>query len=172
MTEDIVKEFLSRNFVNIIANYNKCICTKPEYDEGVDLNVTYSTEIRTGNKIRHLSSGQYLDIQLKSTTENGIIDEIDTIKYDLEVKNYNDLIKRRDGYNKLLLILYILPTDINSWIEVNDNELILRKNAYWFFPNKSLINSNNSSTIRIEIPKINRLDRDFFNNKFKEFYSN
>jgi hypothetical protein len=51
--------------------------------------------------------------------EKNIIDTGETIKYKLEVKNYNDLISRKneDNYIPLILILFIFPNEPKDWLQ-------------------------------------------------------
>jgi len=172
MTEEQIKEQLSNRFIGILAANKGFVIVKPELDTGIDYQLQKSiTYIRPDGRTRHTSDGRYIDIQLKATTENSIIDEENSIKYDLEVKAYNDLIERRNnGVAPLILILFILPNNRNSWVEINYDEIKLRKHAYWFTPSIGALPTDNGSRIRIEIPKGNRLGIDCFNNIHHQFY--
>lgn len=87
-------------------------------------------------------------VQLKATcsqyeeTEN-------EIKYDLKVKNYNDLCM---AGNVKILCLLILPHDCSEWVNQTADELVLKRCMYWTsFAHEAP--TSNTSTIRVTIPK-------------------
>jgi len=156
MTIEQIKEQLSNRFVGILATNKGFVIDKPELDLGVDyqLKKTFTYKPPNGNT-RYSVDSRYIDIQLKATTENTIIDEKDFIKYDLEAKSYNDLIYRQqNGIAPLILILFVLPSTQAEWVEIDDLELKLRRNAYWYIPPDSSDFTENEYRIRITIPKL------------------
>lgn len=81
------------------------------------------------------------------------------IIYDLEVKNYNQLISRlkdRASNTPFLLILLCLPKE-EEWLSICSEEMKLRKCCYWYTVSDSDDYSDNSSTVRIKIPVSNIL---------------
>lgn len=70
--------------------------------------------------------------------------------YDLETKNYNDLIAEEGLYPKIL-ILFVLPTDEDDWLSVTSDKMVLRRCAWWCSL-KGQPQSSNKSTKRIMIP--------------------
>ncbi|MCX3265103.1 DUF4365 domain-containing protein [Pedobacter agri] len=172
MTIEQIKEQLSNRFIGIIASFAGFSIDKGDLDLGVDFTLKKSySYINSLGKVRHTYDGTYIDLQLKSTTENSVIVGSTSIKYDLEVKAYNDLIERQlSGNAPLVLILFVLPYDQTLWVDIDNNEIRLRKNAFWYTPAVGATPSLNSSTIRIEIPNDNILGLDFFNNLHKKFY--
>ena len=172
MTENEIKEALSNNYVACIANKvgMKLISWKGE--KGVDFKVIYSLKRTLPNgKTRLMESPYSCDIQMKATTTKSITIENDQIIYNLEAKNYNDLIYRKQiGSTPLILILFILPEDENEWVKVLQDELILSKNAYWYYPtddeNEEVINTSSKTTY---IPLKNKIDFSFFNSQIKNW---
>ena len=72
------------------------------------------------------------------------------ILYDLRVDNYNRLVSERDIPR--VLILFIMPRDENQWLAQSDDELCLRRCAYWVsLMGKGI--SNNTSTVRVSVPR-------------------
>ncbi len=172
MTEEQIKEQLSNRFIGILAANNGFAIDKSEIDLGVDYQLKKATTYTTpqGNN-RYTYDSRYIDIQLKATTENSIVDEPHSIKYDLEVKTFNDLVYRQiNGTAPLVLILFVLPHDKNNWVDVDNTEIRLRKHAYWYTPPLGSILTANLHSIRIEIPKTNMLGIDCFNNLHQQFY--
>lgn len=172
MTIDQIKEQLSNRFIGILAANKGFALDKPELDLGVDyqLKKTYTYTTPNG-RTRFNYDSRYIDIQLKATTENSIIDEPTQIKYDLEAKNFNDLIERQqNGTAPLILILFVLPDDQTNWVDIDINEIRLRRHAYWYLPPDGSAMTPNLATIRITIPKANRLDIDCFNQLHRQLY--
>ncbi len=52
-------------------------------------------------------------------------------------------------------MVFILPVNKEDWINISDEELIVKKCAYWYLPKDKNIETNNTSTKRIEIYKDN-----------------
>lgn len=176
MTENDIKEQLSNNYIKIIAANKGYMLDKPEKDYGVDFMVSKTTTyIQPDGTTRYLKDNKYIDLQLKSTTENGIIvDNVNnTVKFVLEVKNFNDLVTRKtaDNLTPLVLIIYILPADRNNWVDINNNEMFLRKCAYWYIPPEGTNISKNAATVTITIPQANLLDIDCFDTFYQNFYN-
>jgi hypothetical protein len=69
MTEQDIKEELSRSFVSSIAHSKGVMCSQPGRDYGVDLCLTpIFRRIKPNGGTRLLESPNKLDIQLKATT--------------------------------------------------------------------------------------------------------
>lgn len=172
MTEEQIKELLSNTFIGILAANRGFALDKPSIDLGIDYTLKKSYHyFRPDGSIRWNFDSRYIDIQLKSTTENSIVYGENSIKYDLEAKSYNDLIERQNnGVAPLLLILFILPYDSSTWVEVDDSEIKLRKNAYWYSPPPGSNPTNNHHRIRIEISNQNILGINCFNDLHSQFY--
>jgi Domain of unknown function (DUF4365) len=98
-----------------------------------------------------LSLRPKLDIQMKTTTtadEDG-----DTIQYPLKVKNYNDLVIT-DILVPRILILVLLPPQVEEWLAVSSTELILRHCSYWTSL-RGRPTSDNEYTVTVPIPRAN-----------------
>ena len=175
MTENDIKEQLSNNYIKILAANKGYMLDKPEKDYGADFMVSRTTTYIHNGSTRYIKDNKYIDIQLKATTENGItVDNVNnSIRFTLEVKNFNDLVIRKNTNNltPLVLILYILPVDRNNWVDITNNEILLRKQAYWYVPPDGSAMSNNVATVTITIPQANVLDIDCFDTFYKDFYN-
>lgn len=172
MTLEQVKEQLSNRFIGILAANKGFVIDKPDLDLGVDYQLKKTTTYSTpSGKTRYTYDSRYIDLQLKATTDNSIIAEPNSVKYDLEVKTYNDLVERQaNGIAPLVLILFVLPHDQNLWVDINHAEIKLRKNAYWFTPSVGASPTDNEHTVRIKIPNTNMLGIDCFKNLHQQFY--
>lgn len=172
MTDTIVMEELSRTYLETIANgtgYFNSIAR----DYGTDLAIRKANYCPHNR--RYLTIGKSVDIQVKAVTERYVrgINDVDSadIKYALEVKNYNDLIRRANESGicmTLVLCVVVVPNDKNEWYALQTDGIIIRKCAYWYRVPNGLSESNNSSNITISIPKTNIITLDFYNNLFEE----
>lgn len=169
MTEEHIKEAISKKFIGLIAS--KCgYCTsEPSQDYGRDLSVIEVGCRIENDKSRYSETGRELKFQLKATTENTVTVTSDFIKYDLDAKNYNDLIERRNSKTPLILVLFILPTNNVEWLSVSENELVAKKCAYWYLPETGALRTPNTGTKRVEISKNNLITSNNLNSLFEEY---
>lgn len=147
MFETHIKEELSKSFTKAVSAAAGINCQFYERDygqDGVFEEVMYCAERKA-----YRQTGFGIDFQLKATinatAKNGFY------IYDLEVKNYLDLIDTKVGKPRIL-ILYVLPKDKEEWIKVTESETQLQKCAYWC----SLRGHpyvNNRSKVRVTIPE-------------------
>ena len=152
MNEEKIKEKLSQHFVELIACRNGYSCNRPEDDYGCDLSINKVNIFNRNGDNRYLSTGEKIDIQLKSTCESNVEFSDTIVKYDLKSKNYNDLVERLSSPYPLILILFILPDDKTDWLDILKEELILKTQSFWFVPPKDSEETNNDFSKRIEIP--------------------
>jgi len=175
MTEEQKQEQISRFFAGAIVAHAGHVFQFGANDVGgVDASIRKTLRYDRKKGERILFSGNSVDVQLKSTTERGITRTINKdgdpiIAFDLEAKNYNDLIVRKklravNEMNPLVLFLIVFPEDRNDWISLNfdnhsaGNELVLNGAAYWFYPEGDLPVVENIRTKRIFISPKNIVD--------------
>lgn len=151
LTDQHIAEDLSRAYVQAIAAKAGVNFSTRVHDYGVD--GTFHP-IRIVNS-RRVEAGFPLDFQLKAS-KNWTMNE-EHIGYDLEVKTYNDLILRRNtsGATPCILILLCLPGDPQEWLEISEEQLLLRRCCYWHYLVGDL--TENTETIRVRIPDAQRL---------------
>ncbi|WP_426037979.1 DUF4365 domain-containing protein [Cypionkella sp. TWP1-2-1b2] len=138
------EEALSRAYAATIAASAGYTLAVQDFDrDGVDV------QFRAGGSMR-----PSLDVQLKATinlTDGG--DE--EFRYALRRRNY-DLLREVTLVPRILVVLE-LPKEESSWINVNNEELAIRRCAYWVsllgFPE-----TNNSDSVTVSIKKRNRFD--------------
>jgi hypothetical protein len=102
---------------------------------------------------RHVESGFSVDFQLKATTtweHKG-----SNVVYDLEAKNYNDMVQRDSEATTCILILLCLPTQESQWINFDETRMVLQHCCYW--TQLQGAPTANASTKRIFIPRKNTL---------------
>lgn len=169
-----IKESLSVQYLSILASHGGFSAQAPFTDYGVDLMVEEISSYQIGDRTRYFSSGRTLDIQLKSTTVECILENEDEIKFDLESKNFNDLIKRhpfqkrpRFRYIPLVLVVFVLPSEANQWLDFSPEKLSIHGKAFWYYPDSEESLTLNRYSKRISIPIGHQVDLDFFQNFFK-----
>jgi len=166
MTEQQIKEAVSREFLRILANGHGFKVIEPPSDHGVDMIICPVTVRNTPQGVRYLDSQYKLDFQLKATTPVSVVDDGQQIKYDLEAKTYNDLVSRRSEPLPLHLVLVVLDPNPPACISIDDARLALSGRAYWYLPEAGDPETQNQARIRITIPKANRLAADFVRERF------
>ncbi len=79
----------------------------------------------------------------------------ETIRFDLPIKNFDDL--RAECVIPRILVVVLVPENTDDWILQDDAQMCMRHCGYWI----SLANEeprSNYSTARITIPKVNMFD--------------
>lgn len=133
------------------------ISIKSAFDYGVDGDFRPIKEVTLPNGIiRRVESGFNVDFQAKATKnwekrDNNII-------YDMEAKNYNDIVGRDRAATSLILVLLCLPGNVNDWHSTSETQTILRHSCYWAVPSGPL--TCNTATKRILVPTANLLTPD------------
>lgn len=148
LTEEHIKEGLSKSYVSAIANKAgmNCETNGREFDYGIDGSIIDVKIMRNG---RRCESGFKIDFQLKSTINLNVNE--DEVIYSLSARNYNDLVDGEVGTPRIL-ILYSLPEPPEDWVSVTEDNLIMRNCARWC----SLYGgtpTNNTSSVNIHIPR-------------------
>jgi hypothetical protein len=104
-------------------------------------------------------SGQYsrprLEVQLKCQMLDKCIGQ-DGFRYSLKIKNYNDL-RATNILVPRLLIVVIVPTQVQDWLTQSDHEAQMKYCGYWQSI-RGRPETLNTTTISISIPQANRLD--------------
>jgi hypothetical protein len=175
MTEEDIKEELSRNFVQLVASRRGFIHKIGNKDYGTDLQVceVQSVQVAGGVGRRYYETGKALDLQLKCTCDVSATRRRDGVHYALHVKNYNDLVRRwaTEPSTPLYLLLMVLPNNPDEWMEISPTELILRRYVYWFRPPLGAAESQNANSVTITIPIANVVDLDFFPSRIAEHWA-
>ena len=115
------KEQFSRAFIHAIATLAGFGISKPEVDfDSVDLIIAARGSETTSRRPR-------VELQIKCThVDDG---HSEHLAYDLKIKNYDDL--RADTIVPRILVVVLVPEDVDSWLHVTDEEMCLRRRAYW-----------------------------------------
>ncbi len=95
-----------------------------------------------------------IDLQLKCFLRDNPINS-EGIKYDLKVKNYNELIPDNVLVPRILVVVVVPPLP-ESWLTQSDEETILKYCAYWISL-RGRPPTDNKTKVRVDIPQENRL---------------
>jgi hypothetical protein len=147
MTLNTQKEDFSYAYVYAVAatvGYSLQPATRRLDDSGIDATITVPGKMNSKRLPR-------FDAQIKSTSQD-ILTEV-SIKYRLSVKNYDEL-REIDPFVPQLLIVVLLPSNLNEWVSQTEESLCLKRCGYWL----SLRGQPpvvNQTTITVEIPRQN-----------------
>lgn len=132
------QENISKAYLNALAaNSGVIVSDRGDQDfDGIDLTLSISDDKK-----------RTVEVQLKSTTI--MIEKNGLLKYDIKVKNHNNLCA--DNVLPTMLLLLILPEDRNEWVKYSVDELTLKNSLYWKDYSTEKQSSNNNKK-RISIP--------------------
>ncbi len=183
MTIGQIKEQLSVHYVGALTcRAGHRMMFPLGFAAGVDVVISEIMPLKIGKHIRYTDTGNTIDVQLKCTTRASIAKKEtpdgNLLPFDLEVKNLNDLVFRKNKANAkrtnpLLLVVLVLPEDEGNWlrfirdVENPDGLLQFGGTAYFYLPSPSMKYSLNLNTKRIFIPEKNLVDLDFLANIFQ-----
>ena len=137
------KEGLSRAYVQAVAAAAGYTLAEQNFDrDGVDV------QVRAGGQTR-----PSLDMQLKATV--GLGQDGAHWRFPLRKRNY-DLLRERTMVPRVLVVLD-LPKDEQRWLNVSEQELVMRRCAYWVAL-RGAPECGNDHTVTVSVPTANRLD--------------
>lgn len=147
MSLNTQKEDFSYAYVYAVtagAGYSLQTATRRLDDSGIDATITVPGKLNSKRLPR-------FDIQIKSTSQD--VSKYSSIKYRLSIKNYDEL-REDDPFVPQLLILVLIPDDVNDWLSQSEESLCLKRCGYWL----SLRGQppvDNLSTITVDIKRQN-----------------
>lgn len=150
LTENHIKEGLSRAFILAVAHRAGLNCAFQAFDYGLD--GTFREVKTVGN--RRVESGFAIDFQAKAS-ENCTFED-DFVSYDLEAKSHKDLVDGTVGAPRILIVL-ALPADKTKWLEVSAESLVLRRSAFWMSLRGEAPTSNKTTQV-VKIPRAQVFD--------------
>ncbi|HMM31526.1 MAG TPA: DUF4365 domain-containing protein [Clostridia bacterium] len=148
MTEQDIQQQLSKSFAQAVAaNAGIVVRDYASADYGID--GRFSDVQYDATRKRFLDTGFGIDFQLKATTNLQYRDGY--FLYDLDVKNYKDLISEKCGSTRILVV-YFMPLDRAEWVTVSSECAILKKGAWWCSL-RGEPDTTNDFQIRVKIPE-------------------
>ena len=144
MSDSDPKESLSRVYAQVVAARAGHVTGHPELDrDSIDL------RIESGG-----SMGPALELQLKATVKLTGPDE-EYVHFPLKRRNY-DLLRIATQTPRLLMVLD-LPREKERWLTITEDELVMRRRAYWLNL-KGYTETENRSSVTVRIPSNNVFD--------------
>ena len=172
MTEDHKKENLSCRCIESFANYLGYDVEKVSNDFGVDLRIVeYACRTNADGKKSYLPSNRDLKVQVKATTEKGIRREKGKLKYNLRVKNFNDMVEHQQWQRPTFLFLVILPDDESKWLSHDIEYLTLHRQCFWYIHPEGTKITENEHTCVIEIPDDQYISENTINDLLNSSYN-
>jgi hypothetical protein len=95
-------------------------------------------------------------VQMKCTSRD-ILREAH-LGFPLEIKNYNDL-RHPDPLTPCILVVVVVPNDINEWLTHSESDLTLRRCGYWISL-RGEPDISNSVSVTVNIPRTQVLTPD------------
>ena len=115
-------EQCSRAYVQAVAATAGCTTARPEVDDdSVDLILKRKT---VGTPVR----SPQLDVQIKSTGRDCIGEK--DVSFALKRKNYDEL-RDPDLAVPRILIVVVMPPNIEHWLDHDEGRLAIKKCCYW-----------------------------------------
>ncbi|WP_449420464.1 DUF4365 domain-containing protein [Phormidium nigroviride] len=94
-----------------------------------------------------------LELQLKSTSKD--IQDDNSIRYPLKLKNYDDL-RMNDFAIPRILVVVLIPEKPEDWITQSEAELCMRDSGYWLSL-RGMPETQNTTAVTVTIPRTNQI---------------
>ena len=76
-----------------------------------------------------------------------------SVRYPLNLKNYNDL--RINALVPRILVVVLVPENLADWLVQSEDELLMRHCGYWVSL-RGLPETVNATTVTVELPRSNQ----------------
>lgn len=142
MREELRKEEFSKAAVHAIASKAGYQISRSEVDV---ISKDFTIESVGADKT---DSHPKIDVQLKCSTPKIVFRN--ELRFPLKLKNYNDLRSSHRSTPQILIVM-IVPEQIDDWMEISTDEILIRHCCYW----KSLRGleaTTNRRSVTITIP--------------------
>ena len=158
----------------MLAASQHCKLFKYDWDDGVDLGMDKSRKFPENGKSTHRSLGSLVEFQFKTTTEDRVVFGTENLKFDLDAKTFNKLMRRKEEKQlnpkaaPLLLMLFVLPSEPSDWIKIDKQKgfTLAAGRFYWLSHEDIDKPTQNKNWQRINIPLKNHLGLEFFDDIF------
>jgi hypothetical protein len=117
-------------------------------DDSIDITFQAKGDFGPGRRRSPL-----IQIQLKCTSQDLVVDDV--IKFELKVKNYNDL-RGDDLVVPRYLAVLLVPDDVEAWIAHNEGHIALYNSCYWLSL-RNFAPTDNEATVTVDVPLAQRL---------------
>lgn len=143
MTPEQQKEQFSIAYVRAVAAAARINIYRLEVDED-SIDIGFSVKSIAGQ-----AQSPKLDAQLKCVTE--LAGDAGVFRYPLKIKNYNELVGTH--YVPIVLIVVLVPPNVQDWLIQDEQTLIMRRCGYWVSL-QNLPESANTSAVTVSLPRV------------------
>jgi hypothetical protein len=129
LTHNDIESELSYAYLHAVATHARASCTSAPRTmdaNGIDAILTAWGPFDRGGPLEEVD----LKIQLKATSVPPMIQNGHFSYWVKDTDRYNDLRKETLHIHRLLVVLF-LPEHIDDWLAIDDDQLLLKKCAYW-----------------------------------------
>ena len=144
ITVEDCKEYYSKAYVRAVAAAAGYAVNQPEFDkDSRDLVIHASGASGTLQR-------PALDVQTKCTEHEFDLTE-QSIPFDLDAGNYNDLVAT-EVQNHIILVVVFVPSGRHNWLRHSEQELAMSRCGYWMSLH-GLTPTSNTATHRVQLPR-------------------
>ena len=129
LTHNDIESELSYAYLHAVATHVGAGCNSSPRTldgNGIDATLTAWGPFNGGGPLEEVD----LKIQLKATSVPPTIQRGHFSYWVKDADRYNDLRKATLAIHRILVVLF-LPEHIDDWLVINDDQLLLKKCAYW-----------------------------------------
>lgn len=145
MDINLQKEQFSNAYIQAVASVAGYSLYKPNVDDdSVDWGIAASGRIG-------IISSPRLELQLKCTSREILDDKY--LRYPLKIKNYNDL--RMNCLVPRILVVVLVPDNIDAWLQQSETELCMKHCGYWISL-RDRPDTENKQTVTVVLPRSNQ----------------
>jgi hypothetical protein len=129
LTDTDIESELSYAYLHAVVSHVGAACqisTRSLDGNGIDASITAWAPFKDGGYLDEVT----LHVQLKATRLEVPIAK-GRISYFVRGKDRYEDLRKETLYVQRILVVLFLPPDIDSWLTVSEDQLLLRKCAYW-----------------------------------------
>lgn len=148
MLLNLRKEQFSIAYVRAVAAAAGYAVTREEVDvDSVDLTLA-------AKDAHSLSRRPKLDVQMKCTAADGLSES--HLHFALPRKNYDEL-RNPDVLVPHVLVVVLVPENLDEWLEHTEQHMILRRCGYWLSL-RGAAETTNTETVTVQLPRKQTFD--------------
>lgn len=141
------QEQFSKAYVQAVAATAGYSCTTPTVDDdSVDVTIAAKGPRGTIRSPR-------LDAQVKSWTVPRVVGG--DLHYALNIKNYDEL-RYEDYHVPRILVVVVMPADLDEWVELSHDETKVRRCGYWTSL-RGMGSTMNTESVTVTVPMTQQL---------------
>lgn len=140
-------ETLQEAYLHAVAAAGRCSVAKPNRDRGIDWIVSHQSSFHT------VDWQADLRVQLKSTYQVAPDTTADSVPISIPNAQLRRL-AHSPVTTPTILVVMLVPRDIEEWIEVCSEHLLLRHTAYWDNLEGRPITGQDETVVRVPTAKV------------------